>query len=56
VIWIIKESEANYEDGEIMLLMKYECTNENEFKILIRCIIIGLLIICDNSEIILGVN
>ncbi|PKY53048.1 hypothetical protein RhiirA4_471057 [Rhizophagus irregularis] len=37
-------------------LAKYECTNENEFKIILRSIIIGLLIFCNNSEIILGVN
>ncbi|GET57754.1 hypothetical protein GLOIN_2v1771092 [Rhizophagus irregularis DAOM 181602=DAOM 197198] len=39
-----------------MLLAKHECTNENEFKILLRSIIIGLLIFCENSEIILGIN
>lgn len=37
-------------------MVKYECTNENEFKILIRAIIIGFLMISDYSEIILGAN
>ncbi|PKK61970.1 hypothetical protein RhiirC2_760141 [Rhizophagus irregularis] len=43
-------------ENEIMLLAQHECMNENEFKILIRSIIIGLLIINEKSDVILGIN
>ncbi|CAB4413144.1 unnamed protein product [Rhizophagus irregularis] len=56
VIWIINEIENNFLANEVMLLAQYESTNENEFKILIRSVIIGLLIICEKSEVILGIN
>uniref|UniRef100_U9SWT0 Uncharacterized protein n=1 Tax=Rhizophagus irregularis (strain DAOM 181602 / DAOM 197198 / MUCL 43194) TaxID=747089 RepID=U9SWT0_RHIID len=39
-----------------MLLAKYECTNENEFKILLRSLIIGLIIVSERSDLILGIN
>jgi hypothetical protein len=56
VIWIINEIENNFLANEVMLLAQYESTNENEFKILIRSVIIGLLIICEKSEVILRIN
>lgn len=55
IIWIIKEIDQYSRNNELMI-MKYECTNENEFKILIRAIIIGFLMISDYSKIILEVN
>lgn len=55
IIWMIREIGDNLEN-EIMLLAQHECMNENEFKILIRSIIIGLLIINEKSDVILGIN
>ncbi|CAB4424719.1 unnamed protein product [Rhizophagus irregularis] len=55
IIWILKEDNANKEE-EILMSASYEICNENEFKILIRSIIIGLILINGNSEIILGIN
>ncbi|PKC16835.1 hypothetical protein RhiirA5_347197 [Rhizophagus irregularis] len=52
---MIREIGDNLEN-EIMLLAQHECMNENEFKILIRSIIIGLLIINEKSDVILGIN
>ncbi|GBC36383.2 hypothetical protein GLOIN_2v1824527 [Rhizophagus irregularis DAOM 181602=DAOM 197198] len=57
VIW--KIFELNYEEKEseeLILLASYECNDENEFKIILRCIIIGIMIISENSELILGIN
>ncbi|PKC55337.1 hypothetical protein RhiirA1_475782 [Rhizophagus irregularis] len=55
IIWILKEDNVNKEE-EILMSASYEIHNENEFKILIRSIIIGLILINGNSEIILGIN
>ncbi|PKY60175.1 hypothetical protein RhiirA4_430933 [Rhizophagus irregularis] len=55
IIWILKEDNINKEE-EILMSASYEICNENEFKIFIRSIIIGLILINGNSEIILGIN
>ncbi|GBC14484.2 hypothetical protein GLOIN_2v1478197 [Rhizophagus irregularis DAOM 181602=DAOM 197198] len=55
IIWILKENNVNKEE-EILMSASYEIFNENEFKILIRSIIIGLILINSNSEIVLGIN
>ncbi|PKY49192.1 hypothetical protein RhiirA4_465060, partial [Rhizophagus irregularis] len=55
IIWILKEENIQKEE-EIFISASYEVCNENEFKILIRSIIIGLILINKNSEIILGIN
>ncbi|RGB25789.1 hypothetical protein C1646_820816 [Rhizophagus diaphanus] len=55
-ITLIKDYDNSLNTEEIMLSASYECTNKNEFKILIMSIIIGLLIICKSSDIILGIN
>ncbi|POG53486.1 hypothetical protein GLOIN_2v29323, partial [Rhizophagus irregularis DAOM 181602=DAOM 197198] len=57
VVW--KIFELNYEgkeSEEVILLASYECNYENEFKIILRCIILGIMIISENSELILGIN
>ncbi|PKK67821.1 hypothetical protein RhiirC2_783026 [Rhizophagus irregularis] len=58
IIWnIVKGKNGNInERKEILLLAKHECTNENEFRIILRSLIIGIIIIEDKSEIILGIN
>ncbi|PKY43933.1 hypothetical protein RhiirA4_458056 [Rhizophagus irregularis] len=55
IIWILKENTIKNEK-EIFISASYEVCNENEFKILIRSLIIGLMLINKNSEIILGIN
>ncbi|PKY55306.1 hypothetical protein RhiirA4_427411 [Rhizophagus irregularis] len=57
VIWKIFESgiKSNTEE-ELIFLANYGCNNENEFKIILRSIIVGILIISENSELILGIN
>ncbi|PKY56492.1 hypothetical protein RhiirA4_476823 [Rhizophagus irregularis] len=55
IIWILKEDDI-YKKDEILMSASYEVCNENEFKILIRSIIIGLILINENSEVVLGLN
>ncbi|CAB4418823.1 unnamed protein product [Rhizophagus irregularis] len=58
VIWKIleeKNREIN-EKSEIMFLANYEGINENEFKVILRSIILSLLIISEKSDIVLGIN
>uniref|UniRef100_U9T174 Endonuclease/exonuclease/phosphatase domain-containing protein n=1 Tax=Rhizophagus irregularis (strain DAOM 181602 / DAOM 197198 / MUCL 43194) TaxID=747089 RepID=U9T174_RHIID len=41
---------------ELIFLANHECNNENEFKVILRSIILGILLIRENSELILGIN
>ncbi|PKY52519.1 hypothetical protein RhiirA4_496862 [Rhizophagus irregularis] len=57
VIWKIFELETERDSKEeLIFLANHECNNENEFKIILRSIIMGILIISENSELILGIN
>ncbi|PKC09158.1 hypothetical protein RhiirA5_375674 [Rhizophagus irregularis] len=58
IMWKILEEKNNIieENSEITLLAKHDGNNENEFKIILRSLIIGLLIIENDSEIVLGIN
>ncbi|CAB4439657.1 unnamed protein product [Rhizophagus irregularis] len=58
VIWkIIEERNGElYEKSEIMFIAKYEGINENEFKVILRSLILVLLILAEKSEIVLGIN
>lgn len=53
---MINKIKNNIAQDELIILVKYECTNENEFRSLIKCLIIGLLIVCKKSDILLGIN
>ncbi|CAB5362275.1 unnamed protein product [Rhizophagus irregularis] len=55
IVWILKENNVQKEE-EIFFSASYEVLNENEYKILIRAIIIGLILINQNSKIVLGIN
>ncbi|PKB99447.1 hypothetical protein RhiirA5_429683 [Rhizophagus irregularis] len=57
-IWKIKEYSNEKEENivDLMFLTKQECINENEFKIILRNMIVSLMIFSNNSEIILGIN
>ncbi|GBC16569.2 uncharacterized protein OCT59_026651 [Rhizophagus irregularis] len=46
----------NREKNEIRINAKFKVTKEDEFKILIRCIIIGILLIEKGSDILLGID
>ncbi|RGB33433.1 hypothetical protein C1646_761733 [Rhizophagus diaphanus] len=54
IIWILKERN-NYKD-ELLLRASHESTIENEYKILLKSLIIILLIINEKSDIILGIS
>lgn len=57
IIWKIKDLDLEEDvNDELIFLVNYVCNNENEFKIILRSIIVGILIINENSEVILGVN
>uniref|UniRef100_U9V813 Uncharacterized protein n=1 Tax=Rhizophagus irregularis (strain DAOM 181602 / DAOM 197198 / MUCL 43194) TaxID=747089 RepID=U9V813_RHIID len=53
--WILKENNVQKEE-EICFSASYEVLNKNEYKVLIRAIIIGLILINQNSKIVLGIN
>ncbi|PKK58451.1 hypothetical protein RhiirC2_796271 [Rhizophagus irregularis] len=55
IVWILKENNVQKEE-EILFSASYEVLNENEYKVLIRAIIIGLILINQNSKIVLGIN
>uniref|UniRef100_U9UA33 Uncharacterized protein n=1 Tax=Rhizophagus irregularis (strain DAOM 181602 / DAOM 197198 / MUCL 43194) TaxID=747089 RepID=U9UA33_RHIID len=57
-IWkIIKEKNRILEENsETFLLAKHEGNSDNEYKIILRSLVMGLLIIENNSEIVLGIN
>ncbi|PKK64638.1 hypothetical protein RhiirC2_787214 [Rhizophagus irregularis] len=57
-IWKIKEYSNEKEENivDLMFLAKQECINENEFKIILRNMIVSLMIFSNNSEIILENN
>ncbi|PKC12753.1 hypothetical protein RhiirA5_372843 [Rhizophagus irregularis] len=56
IAWKIRNFNINNSDDEIFFMAKYESVVENEFKIILRSLILGLMIITENSEIILGLN
>ncbi|PKC56954.1 hypothetical protein RhiirA1_473237 [Rhizophagus irregularis] len=58
IIWLIYEEKDNTidENSELMLLATYDGNNENEFKIILRSLVLGFLIIENNSKIVLGIN
>ncbi|PKK61632.1 hypothetical protein RhiirC2_791518 [Rhizophagus irregularis] len=56
IVWKIRNSNIESDREEIIFLANHECSNENEFKIILRSIIVGLLILNKKSDIILGIN
>ncbi|PKB94412.1 hypothetical protein RhiirA5_438841 [Rhizophagus irregularis] len=57
VIWkiFVLDTKGNINE-ELIFLANHECNNENEFKLILRSIIVGILLISENSELILGIN
>jgi hypothetical protein len=55
VSWVLRDRDFN-EKNEIRINAKFKVTKEDEFKILIRCIIIGILLIEKGSDILLGID
>ncbi|EXX73798.1 hypothetical protein GLOIN_2v1771092 [Rhizophagus irregularis DAOM 181602=DAOM 197198] len=57
VIWkiFVLDTKGNTNE-ELIFLANHECNNENEFKLILRSIIVGILLISENSEVILGIN
>lgn len=46
VMWLIRENEYKVEhNNELRFSVKYNSINENEYKILIRSLIIGILLL-----------
>ncbi|EXX74870.1 hypothetical protein GLOIN_2v1824527 [Rhizophagus irregularis DAOM 181602=DAOM 197198] len=56
IIWKIRNDNVNNNNDELQIIAKHESFYDNEYKIILRSIILGLLIIAENSELILGIN
>ncbi|PKK58872.1 hypothetical protein RhiirC2_795638 [Rhizophagus irregularis] len=56
IIWKIRNDNVNNNNDELQIIAKHESIYDNEYKIILRSIILGLLIIAENSELILGIN
>lgn len=56
ILWNIKAKEFDKYDNDILLSASYESVNENEFKIIIRSLIVGLLMIGKRCKLILGID
>ncbi|PKY31997.1 hypothetical protein RhiirB3_449892 [Rhizophagus irregularis] len=56
IVWKIRKSKIENSSEEIFMMAKHESVYENEFKIILRSLILGILIIPENCELILGLN
>lgn len=52
MIWVLRDRDFN----EIRFSAKFETTKEDEFKVLIRSLIIGMILIVNGSNILLGID
>ncbi|CAB4403385.1 unnamed protein product [Rhizophagus irregularis] len=55
VIWVLRDRDFN-ETNEIRFSAKFVTTKEDEFKVLIRSLIIGMILIVKGSNILLGID
>lgn len=55
VMWKIRHEEF-VTKNEINFNRKFKVLFENEYKILLRCLIIGIILLNSNSELILGLD
>ncbi|PKB96285.1 hypothetical protein RhiirA5_435086 [Rhizophagus irregularis] len=56
IIWKIRINNVINNNDELQIIAKHESIHNNEYKIILRSIILGLLIIAENSELTLGIN
>lgn len=56
IVWKIRNYNIENNDDELFFMANYESVVENEFKIILRSIILGLMIIAEKSKLILGLN
>ncbi|CAG8649539.1 957_t:CDS:2 [Rhizophagus irregularis] len=55
VSWVIRDSDFIGKNGT-RFSAKFEVTKENEFKILLRCLLIGIILIEKGSDVLLGID
>lgn len=53
--WVIRDSDFIGKNGT-RFSAKFEVTKENEFKILLRCLLIGIILIEKGSDVLLGID